>query len=305
MQTPTSAPTIDVAKLSIILNEKYANAMSGFVFRRVKSVDAKPEDLDEVRYYVYDDGVTSEYEPLKVEEIAKLTPQEIEQYVQYRYRKFTAYTGGAAVREDMHDGCSFTCSSNNLGVFNPITLEWSRARANIRSASIVPPRVGDLVCGVVDSDKPNVLKHWFVCSEQFLRFWTAVMFEDHETFDVKCRSRVVLTEEERFAKIKRWLMSGNRLCTNSFRKWVLSEGADPTNGPEIAKRLFVLRTEDWSHMSVHIYAALVLIIRYAELPTDANVPQNLDGPNGKVELKMKHWDLPVNFINQLISHAGM
>lgn len=299
--------TIDVARLSAILNEKYADAMSNFIFRRVRSINASIDDLVEVRYYTYDDGATVEYELVPPEGIAKLTAQEIEQYIEFRYRKFTILTHNKAVREDEWDGVAFQAHSNNLGVFNPITREWSRDREHIRSASIVPPREGDLVCGIVDKEKRNSFKYWFVCSEQFLRFWTSVMFEDHESFDVKCRPNPNLSEVEQYSdrlmRIRKWLMSGNRLCTNSFRKWVLSEGVDTSNADEVAKRLYRLRTEDWSHMNVHIYAALVLLIRYGELPNDNNVPQNIDGPNGKPQPKMKHWDLPVGFMNSLLAQA--
>lgn len=299
--------TIDIARVSAVLNEKYADAMSNFVFRRVRSINASMDDLVEVRYYTYDDGTTVEYEVVRPEEIAALTPKEIEQYVEFRYRKFNILTYGHAVREDEFDGSAFQAHSNNLGVFNPITLQWSRDREVIRSALIVPPRENDLVCGIVDPARRNSFKYWFVCSEQFLRFWTAVMFEEHESFDVKCRPNPNLSSEEQFLerllRIRKWLMSGNRLCTNSFRKWALSEGVDTSNEEEVAKRLYRLRTEELSHMNVHIYAALVLLIRYGELPTDANVPQNIDGPNKITQPKMKHWDLPVAFTQALLAQA--
>lgn len=308
---------VDVARLSATLNEKYASAMSNFVFRRIRDVNALVEDLNETRYYWYDDGVTNEYEPIHPDRFATLSEKEIEQYVEFRYRKFTATTTSHMVREDQYDGEAFFLHSNNLGIFNPITLEWSRDRATIRSASIVAPRKGDLICGVVDTDSPfppkrgtpyRSLKYWFICSEQFLRFWTAVMFEDHESFDMKFKVNPLHSLEEqhmaRLERIRGWLMSGSRLCTNSFRKWVLSEGSNREDKSEVARRLYRLRTESWSHMNVHIYAALVLLIRYGELPTDNNVPQNIDGPNGVPQPKMKHWDLPVGFMNAVIARAS-
>ena len=151
----------------------------------------------------------------------------------------------------------------------------------------VRPMPGDLICGIMEKTgrKPQ-FTCWFNCSEQFFRAWTLLMYKHHESYKGKSEDR-----------LKNFSLSGNRLNTNTFLKWMmaLKDNHQPIPQEEADKRYYHLRTEYVSVNWIHTYPALVLMARWGELPCRYNIPNNRD--NG---LKMNHWNLPGHFITTLL-----
>lgn len=153
----------------------------------------------------------------------------------------------------------------------------------------VIPRSGDLICGLLEtsnSSRRPKFSCWFNCSEQFLRAWTLLMYKHHESYRGQSDSR-----------LKSRGMSGNRLCTNTFLKWYLSfRDNDRTLSQEEAdKRYYHLRSEKVSKDWVHVYAALVLMVRWGELPCKYNIPANRDNSP-----KLHTWNLPKHFVSSFL-----
>lgn len=163
------------------------------------------------------------------------------------------------------------------------------------------PQIGDLVSGFVDkNEKGYYYTVWFICSDQFLHMWTSIMEPESEAL---CK-KIPRGMDKEYA-ILRNLMSGNRLCTNSFLKHTLGchQSGIPFPPEEMQERYYSLRTETPSIRYVHLYAAVVLMIRYGTLPTDENVPNNIDRKTSdkKTTAKLTKWSLPTGWLDMIIS----
>lgn len=164
--------------------------------------------------------------------------------------------------------------------------------------------------------------YWCVASDQFLRAWTAIMFDWHETFDKflgsainetfveikdcpnsssgQTPASVAITQKYRNDILKDKLFCGNKLMTNSWLKYKLSlkfNNIEFTE-EESEKRFWISRSEFVSKRWVDVYCALVLIARYGELPCPVNVPNNNDD-----KPKRYFWHLPEELISMLFSRA--
>ncbi len=176
-----------------------------------------------------------------------------------------------------------------------------------------PPRVDDLLCGIVEEDETKGLRfsRWFNCSEQFYRLYTTIM-----------------SNSERDSK--KWFR-GNYFQTASHLKWVLAhlnstEKESAQSGSELhfhpdsaeqkrldeekeechkiffeqesMKRFHNLRTEPQSTKWVHVYCAIAMLLKRKTLPLPDNVPKNARGP------AFPNWHFPREFVMKfLISHA--
>lgn len=260
------------------------------VFRRVVDVTVYGE-IEGLLYYPSILSPSEEIQlPLGQTRAEEFTPLEVEKNVEFRCRSYTALTSGRPIRLETPDTyhIPIRCPSENYAEIDMSDSFWFTKSQNTKY--VVPPRKGDLVCGLVGNNrktgKPLEYSFWFTCSEQFLRAWTLIMFNEHCTFDKN--------EEQTY----KWVMSGNRLCTNSYLKWRLSlQGEPPLE--ELDDRFYHLRTEKTSKEWVHIYASLVLVARYGQIPSKVNVPVNLDG--GPV---MKNWHIPPHFVTNLLRLSG-
>ncbi len=99
--------------------------------------------------------------------------------------------------------------------------------------------------------------------------------------------------------LKHMAFKNNYLMTNTYRKWTMAHTQNnvPMADADVAKRYWHLRCERAAIDHVHIYAAIALLSRWKELPTDDNVPNTQDsGP------KLKKWDLPAGYLPLLAFH---
>ena len=300
-----------------------------------KGVTAKQRDLVCVKYFkphpedpaniVMETMTPAEYRDRHHNRETRFTPDEIEKNLEFNYKKFFFSTNahGPGMSGGEYDGTPIFCLSKNfsqIDITEKCTLEFSKDQG-IRFSQ-VPPREektkiikqkvwtndertefkmvdktvtveGDLIAMVVappakKGDLPTAL-YWCIISEQFMRMCILLLHDHHPTFNHYGPSP---------ERMKRRLMSGNRLMTNSFSKWVVSH-QDTNRKPdaeEAVKRYYHLRTERSSVGYIHIYNAIVLMVRYGEIPGDNNVPNNLslDG------LSVEKWDLPRNFISNFM-----
>ena len=117
------------------------------------------------------------------------------------------------------------------------------------------------------------------------------MFDEHETF------KIYGTPDKMRSKI----MSGNRLNTNSHLKWLLGciQSGVKVTDQEMTAHFYTQRSEYISQTTVHTYTALVLLVRFGELPQKDNVPNNADNSP-----KMKEWALFPGFLEELVSNLA-
>ncbi len=208
------------------------------------------------------------------------------QYGVEQSEDFCGFTSHFCLREtDVYKNKQMPFSKQGYAVLDPITLEM------VPTKCFATPRIGDLICGIVDTttNEPFFDK-WFVCSEQFYRCYTLIMFKNHESFK---------NAHKRPNPGQYW-MSGNRLMTNSYLKWLLSLGEHnlPYDPEESKRKYWHLRTEPMSVNWVHMYCAMVYLVRYKEFPSAANVPINKGG------LTYSQWHLPKNWTNAFVEfHA--
>ena len=269
-----------------LLSDAFKGAFRNLVFRRVKSVHTHAPrvfDLHEL-----DDNGQVVVTQISQSNQHTITREQMEQNVVEKCSSYYFFTQTSVLRDNDHTGkvtirgihshkIDFVIGGAYMGYIPSMTKD-------------VMPRVGDLVCGCVGHNvKGYAFTQWFICSDQFFHAWTAAMYPDCEAL------RRNPTDDE--SKIHRYLMSGNRLCTNSYLKY--QEGCKDSNVDfsieERRKRFYALRTEIYSISYVHVYAALVLMIRYGEVPNEHNVPNNLNQ-----DPKLKAWVLPEHWLDRIL-----
>lgn len=274
--------------------------LQDLTFHRVTKVVAADRDLILAVYYKPDANgkvAIHEIDPNDYHP-NRFTEEEHEHNITERYRKYFFFASDKPLRGKSKGGLSreVFCASNKasqidiLGTFQKDkrpTFLFSNDR-RMRNAS-VPPKVGDLVCLIADKPsrgrKNPEARYWMTCSEQFMRMWTLIMHDEHPTF------------KKEGDALRRHCMSGNRLMTNSYKKWLMSHQQNriPIGREEAQTRFYASSVEFVAKNWVHVYAALVLMARYGEIPCSTNVPQNLDdGPN------MNQWNLPKNFVETML-----
>jgi hypothetical protein len=295
MATSVTVNTITDASLGG-LRTAFSNATSKLVFRRVGKVVARPEDFVKtvVTTISREGAVVTEYG--QGQDHPVFSDQEYLQNVEEHYSKFYFFTTTTSLRDnDPHGNIGIYGASNNYAELD--FLDKVTFRFLPRTGTQIVPREGDLVCGLANRPAPGranpAFKVWFICSEQFFHAWTAVMYENHNALTKSF-------DDE--SQIRRHLMSGNRLCTNGFRKWVLGcqQSMVESDDAELSKRFYKMRTETAARERVHVYAALVMMLRYKELPGQSNIPNNLDKSP-----KMTRWDLPDGWVESVIKTYGL
>jgi hypothetical protein len=171
----------------------------------------------------------------------------------------------------------------------------------------------DIICGVVHPRNRDRFQYWFIASEQFFKFYQLIMHDNHPG-----------TYLSKLNKKENVLSGSNRLCTNTYKKKMLSqkrlqaeidkekerqtkltswieimESDDKTyNLTETLETLeapeyWILRSEQIGREFCHIYPALALMCIYKDKLTKENVPGN-----------QQYWDVPhwmLNFNNDVVS----
>ena len=269
------------------LRQHLQEKMKDFVFRRVGKVVAKEENKERT-VYSFPCG------KMEIHSIEGYPSDEIEKRIVKEYSRFFAFTTENTLRDnDPHKGKSVYLSSG--GITEPSITDLTFTLQNEWGKKKIPPQTGDLVCMIFDKEdsakksKNPRAKLWWICSEQFLRFWTLVMFDDHPSFEGKGKEPRM---EER-------LMSGNRLNTNSYLKYMQACSSQNIlhDFDEVRERFRVMRTEEASKNWCHVYSALILMVRYGRLPTYKNIPNNRGGNDPACKL----WSLPCGFISNVFT----
>lgn len=274
------------------MEKSVQNAFQDFTFRKVKRLVFPAEStLLSVKFsepkVTSSGGVTIssiDIDPKKYQSETYSSAQK-DKNLEFSYNMYAGFTAEEKLRDnDKHKG-SIYFSSNNYRQLDVVNGSFCPGETQeFKSSGRIPPRVGDLICMKVEMGPKGKLwaKWWFTASEQFLHAWTLIMYANHPSFDRK--------------DLYKRSFTGNRLQTNSFLKYTLSHkdnGAVPDEA-ELSSRYFRLRTEYVSKKWVHVYCALVLIVRFGELPHAGNIPNNIGG------LKMMKWDLPYDFVRNLL-----
>jgi len=250
-------------------------ALGKLVFRRVDKI--VKGYIKEVRWYTG----PGEYEVIKPREF---TEKELDKHVEFLVQRYHFFTSPASLREDEWKGRAIFGSSFRHATVDPISLELT-----VHPTKVLVHK-GDLVCGFVrppiNQGQAPSFTEWFICSEQALRAWTMIMYDEHKTLIGEPRLRFKM------------ISGNNRLCTNTYlKKLVVNEQNDTEMSSDDKNSFYHLRTETPSTEWVHIYVALVLMARYGEIPSDDNIPQSLD-PDA---LLMNEWHLPEDYVDKVIA----
>jgi len=249
-----------------------------------------------------------QYEELNTLQLQSLSAEDIDKSVEIIYPSFHGFTTTQQIREEPQEisGRPIFISSNNYGQFDFGSLGFCK------TAPVTPYSNGingDLLfiwmssqtlknCVGKDYHYTPKADCWGIVSEQFLRTWTLITHDWHETFDKLIPKNTPRGEKEK--ELKKKLFSGNRLMTNSsFLKEKLSreEAGKNMSLEEEREKYRHQRTELLSRNYVDCYAALISIVRYGELPCPLNVPNNKNSEG----LTRSFWNLPENFVSKILS----
>lgn len=264
------------------LRERVRDKLKTLVFRRVYSVTQF--QAFKIQYHTTPD------ESRRVSpNSASFTDREWERNVECHYRKYYGWSSKTSLRSnDSFPDRHIFYEKKNFGSFDPIHF---RIEPDASAQSEVAPRQGDLLCGIVKSDAGGKLYYskWFICSEQFYRAATLMLYDTHESF---------IKAEQKKCGAKTYWMSGNRLMTNNYLKWILGSkelGMTPSK-EEQKERYWHQRCEKIARTWIHIYCAQVLLVRYNEYPSEDNVPV----VRGDDSRPYPHWHLPPGFIRSFL-----
>jgi hypothetical protein len=246
-------------------------------------------------------------------EFEKLPKSVVDKNVQVKFRTFHGFTKFNSVRDepDCVRGRPIFFHSKNFRQFD-LTHDMSfNFSSDKRLNNHSTPMEGDLLFvflsnqtidslekGISVSKLPNA-DMWFIASEQFLRAYTAILYDWHETFDLMTNVPMDAPRDIKEEALKYKLFSGNKLMTNSWAKYHLSHEAEGklVSQQDSIDKFWNLRTEYSSKRWVDIWCALVLAARYGELPCHQNVPNNKAGP------QRVSWDIPKNLVSKLVKYA--
>lgn len=277
------SPALALDERTFALNteafEALRTRLRRMVFRNVESVHIRPEDFVVTNYWTGQNPNNPEasYAPDQAPAFTKVQLEQNVEFVAKHFRFQTKATGSSRGY-----GRALVGYSGDYAYLNPVTFELAkvaREKGQVDS-SMIPPRTNDRICGLVNEEGTRYTA-WFICSEQFYRMHQILI---SDTFDITDLA------------LRRDWMSGNRLCTSTFRKWHLScledeeLGLDPK---EVETRFYRLRTEPCSIQWVHVYAATVLMLKYREFPDETNVARNIKGP------AMPYWDVPLGWLEEM------
>jgi hypothetical protein len=296
--------------------KKILNCESGScIFRRFGKLIKHSED---VKIFKHLDPQTVEILP-SLENISK---KEMEKNIEIVYSSFSGITLPIAVRQEpveLENKYIYIQSSNyaqiDFGCISPDTAFCFTDRDSLGKA--VTPLHNDLLfIYISDTTLNKWLKNissnnypktsgnkskkldcpkadkWCIISEQFLRMWTLVMYDWHETFDKIISSDTAVENREKALRDK--LFKGNRLMTNSWLKRNLSVDMSI----EESREKFWFRRTELSSKYVDIYTAIILIVRYCEIPCYANIPVHFNSESCK-NYDRDFWHLPEKFLSTL------
>lgn len=257
-------------------------------------------------------------------DLSNITEKQIKKNIEIRSTNFFGIVNQKEIRKESTDtsGIKFSVHSKtykhlDLTSNSDDCFEFTKSLQEDNKC-FSEPQKGDLLYLFISNDTINVINSkksnknakykvdgWCVVSEQFLRFWTLVMYEEHESI-TKLISKSI-TGDKRDIAIKEKLFSGNKLMTNSLRKYMLMlEDADEKiSVDEMREKFWYLRSENASKKWIDLYTAMILIVKYGEIPCQHNIPNNKI-PAGHSTIKnydRLYWDIPQNFVVSFIFNA--
>jgi hypothetical protein len=297
--------TMDFVKIPETNRQELLDAlregMQHLVFRRVDRVYTKGRS----KAFFFHPTITTPWgEKVSIENPDSYPTESYEKRVQEEYYNYFGTTVSLDTRSRYRpaeeEPICFEMKNYSQFDFRTMKFDESEKRYKCR----VPPRAmirrgrkivrpADLLCGTVKNEGETwYYDKWFVCSEQFLRLWTLITYKEHGSF-------ISLYGSNDLEEMRRKIMSGNRLNTNAYAKWVMTcqQNALNMRGEEMEQRFNIQRTEYISKQWVHMYSAVALLALYGELPNTENIPHNLDG-----EHHMKRWNLMPSFVYNLLKN---
>jgi hypothetical protein len=281
---------------SFLQHHLSGTALGGtFVFRRVKTVNF-PQNSNQI----YSKYTLPDEEP-EIVSRASISREELDKSVRITCSSFRGLTDNRSMREEPSSlyGKCISYSDDTYHKFDVAGLTFEL----IKSEPIVPIS-GDLLCAFFSASsfshtmRAPVADAWFIASDQHLRALTAIMHDRHDSLASIIAKNTPYEQYD--VKLKEKLFCGNRLMTNSWLKSKLAhEQNDATFTREQSIKMYYhLRTDNASKYWVDVWAALVLIGRYGELPSDDNVPNTKGG-----ECQRDKWHLPEGFVDKLFKLA--
>lgn len=326
-----SCPTLtNEARLKIkeYIRKKFLNPGNGdgvLFFRRVKTVKKKAEDKKFTRKVLSPHIGYSDVDPKKI------GYAEFEQYGAECYKNYFGFTKNKRLvsSEPEHlDGVDMFFTSNEFcqidmsseidfsikTVHDQMEKDQSHKLLNIKPD--FPPREDDLI-GIylkketIDKSKKGIknalhVDKWFISSEQFLRAFSLIT-EKTPSFFYSLNKNFKKIQKNDISKwnsfLRNKLFSGNRLMTNSWlkHKLGLEDSGKIFTDKESIDRYWHLRTEVSSVKWVDVYAAIILMAHYGEIPCPNNIPNN----KGPVDPQRRSWSLPRGFVNAILKQAGV
>lgn len=273
-----------------------------FIFRRVGWV-SYPTNVQPI----YTKFTLPNEEP-KTVSISGMAHKEVDKSVQIDFESFFGVAESRFIRGEpfctQNKEISFSSSTYRNFDITGLTFGFERVKP-------ITPIEGDLLCIWLSSetcqrnygDRRNYERPtadaWFIASEQYLRAYTAIMFDMHDALTSLVPKST--PREQRESKLKEKLFSGNRLMTNTWLKTKLAHEQNNEVFPreDSINAYWHLRCDNASRYYVDVFAALVLISRYGELPCATNVPNTKDGGFQRVM-----WNLPTDFVQNLFELSG-
>ncbi len=240
-----------------------------------------------------------------VEKLSDLSVTDIDRYAEFTYKSFYGLTSVDCIRDNEPDcikGKKIFVHSQNYAEID--LLEFGPHFAT--KVKPVAPIKGDLLCLFISNKNaaftapnPQYVKlsadAWFIASEQYLRTWTAIMYDWHETFHQTIpKKNRDLPQNQKEEIVRKKLFCGNRLMTNSWLKYKLA--ANNFTKEQSMERYWHLRTETASRKWVDVYTVMVLIARYGELPCHLNLPNYAGG-----DIKRTKWHFPPQYVSKFVT----
>ena len=271
-----------------------------FFFRRVERYFGINEPV------IYKYSSPGKYHEISREEYEKLTPEERLRYINIKYRNFTAKTRANPIRDDKFDGINIYLTKytySEIDVSKNFTFEFGDHRKYGAPCTPIP---NDLIFGYISKDTYNNYKEkhnddpkfqlradkWFIASEQFLRAWTLIV-NGNDDISVKVPAKYIGTDEYDVVLRKKRFQS-SRLMTNTLLKrqiLQLEKSGKPLSEEEVDDLFWFNRTEFVSRQWVDVWACMVTMLTYGEIPCYFNRMIAYDS-----EVQRPRWNIPDDLV---------
>lgn len=156
------------------INDSLRELWGNLIFRRVKNVVMRDDQLIGIKYVYVDDEAQ-----INIQRVSSYddVSDELRHNARSAYKNYFGFTYKKRLSCDSYNKEIFFSKKDyaQIDLHNKVTGKFSSPK-NYSKISQIPPDTNALICGLVeDGPRGPHFKRWFICSDQFYNMWLHIM----------------------------------------------------------------------------------------------------------------------------------